>query len=123
MLNAHFQNNDRLYPTRGVPNDVQGVYYSSKPMEWTDKATFVAWMSARRVKKIDQFGRKRNLFVDKCSGHSSTSEGIPAVNARNMDLCKLPKNNADLIQQADSLVISKLRKLEAYKVILICKGE
>lgn len=85
------QNSDRSYTKQGVTDNVPGVCNRSQLKGWMDTATFVARLSEKRVNKVEQFLQKRTFFVDSCSGHSSTPEAIRAVNAFNVDLCKLPQ--------------------------------
>lgn len=68
------------------------------------------------------------LFVDYCSGHNET-DGVKACLApMKTEFRKLPANATDLIQPADSFVISKLKdawrkRWDEYKVGIMNRGE
>ena len=123
-----FINQNCSYPIRGVSDDVPGVSYRSGKKGWMDNRVFREWLSEPRAIKADTYGRKRVLFVDNCTGHNET-DGVKACLARlNTELRKLPANATDLIQPADSFVISKLKdawrkRWDEYKVGMMNRGE
>jgi len=123
-----FQNQRRSYPIRNVPDNVPGVCYRSQPKGWMDGDTFVKWLSEKRAISKDLFGRQRVLYVDNCSGHNSNARRQAALATIKHEMRKLPKNATDLVQPADSFVISKIkdawkRRWDQYKAGLIARGE
>ena len=93
-----------------------------------DNRVFREWLSEPRAIKADTYGRKRVIFVNNCTGQNDT-DGFKACLARvNTEFRKLPANATDLIQPADSFVISKLKdawrkRWDEYKVGMMNRGE
>ena len=104
-----FQNPNSSYPIRGVQDNVPGVCYRSGRKEWMDNRVFQAWLSEPRAIKKDTFGRKRDLFVDNCSGHNETNAFLRLLREINTEPPKLPANATNMVQPADSFVISKIK--------------
>ena len=93
-----------------------------------DNRVFREWLSEPRAIKSDTYGRKRVLFVDNCTRQNET-DGVKVCLAQlNTELRKLAANVTDLIQPADSFVISKLKDVwrkrwDEYKVSMMNRGE
>jgi len=49
------------------------------------------------------------LYVDNCSGHNSNTRTEAALINIKHEMRKVPKNATDLVQPADSFVISKIK--------------
>lgn len=123
-----FQNSNRSYPIRNVPDTVPGVCYRSQPKGWMDSDIFAQWLGEPRAISKDPYGRKRVLFVDNCSGHNSNPRTEGMLLKINHEMRKLPPNATELVQPADSFVISKIkdawrRRWDHYKAELITRGE
>lgn len=125
---ACFSEQEQSYPIRNVPDDVPGICYRSQAKGWMDNQTFIKWLSEPRAIKKDTFHRRRFLFVDNCSGHVENEDVYQALGAINTELRKLPKNATDLVQPADSFIISKIkdawkRRWDDHNAQLIRNGE
>lgn len=123
-----FKNDNCSYPIRGVIDNVPGVCYRSGKKGWMDKRVFKEWLSEPRAISKPLNGRRRTLFVDNCSGHNENDDTALLLSRINTNLKKFPANATDLVQPADSFVISKIkdawrRRWDAYKVGLIERGE
>ena len=123
-----FQNPKSSYPIRGVEYNVPGVCYRSGRKGWMENRVFQAWMPEPRDIRKDNFGRKRVLYVENCSGHNETNAVLRLLREINTDLCKFPENATDMVQPADSFVISKIKdawrkRWDEYKVGLMSRGE
>lgn len=93
-----------------------------------DNRVFVEWFREPRAIKKDSSGRKSILFVDNFSGHGLSDGVLSALANINTELRKLPANPTDLVQPADSFVISKIkdawrRRSDNYKVKLMNEGQ
>jgi len=105
-----FLNKSRNYPIRGVPDDVPGVSYRTSPKAWMDRTVFVQWLSEPRAIRKDEFGRKKVIFVDNCSGHGETEAQLGQLKAINGDLRVLSPNSTHLCQSCGSFVIQKIKE-------------
>lgn len=119
-----FRNKDRNYPIRGVPDTVDGVAYRTGPKGWIDTTVMPQWLSEIRVIRALPQGRKRILFLDNCSGHTSTPALTEACSRINTEIRYFPPNATHLIQPCDSFVIQKIKRQwttewETYKMDMI----
>lgn len=105
-----FQNKDRNYPIRGVPDDVPGVSYRTGPKGWMDSRVFPQWLAESRAIQRDTHNRQRILFLDNCSGHVATGAQTDGLRKINYAMRFLPKNATDLCQPVDSFVIQKVKE-------------
>lgn len=123
-----FKNQDRSYPIRGVPDDVEGVAYRTGPKGWMDTTVMPQWLRETRVIRGLPNNRRRVLFVDNCSGHVTTPRLCEAAEDINTEIRYFPKNATHLIQPCDSFVIQKVksawsRRWEAHKLEMVSKGQ
>ena len=123
-----FHNPNSSYPIRGVEDNVLGVCYRSGRKGWMDNRVCQAWLSEPRAIKKDTFGKKRVLYADNCSGHNETNAVLRLLCQINTELRKLPAIATDMVQPADSIVISKIKdawrkRWFEYKVGLMSRGE
>jgi hypothetical protein len=123
-----FQNENKSYPIRGVPDDVQGACYRTGKKGWTDQRVFREYLMERRAMWPDQKGRLKTIYLDNCGGHLSDDQCPDELQRLNARLCFFPANATDLCQAADSFVIAKLkdiwsRKWNAKKLELIISKE
>lgn len=122
-----FKNDNSSYPIRGVPDTVPGVCYRSGKKGWMDGRVFKEWLTEPRAIAALPGGRRRVLYVDNCSGHNTTPGVEEALKGINTELRKLPPNATDLVQPADSFIISKLkdawrREWDLHKASEIARG-
>lgn len=74
-----------------------------------DNRVFKEWLEEPRAIRALPDRKKRVLFVDNCSGHNENESIALACAAINTELRKLPANATDLVQPADSFLISKIK--------------
>ena len=85
------------------------------------------WLSEpRAITALPQ--RRPIMYVDNCSGHTTTTDLIQAMERINTELRYFPPNATHLIQPCDSFVIQKIKRAwttrwERYKMDLIKKGK
>ena len=123
-----FKNQNCSYSIRGPPDNVPGVLHRSGKKGWMVRRVFVEWLSEPAVIKKHPSGEKRIPYVDNCSGHNLTTNVGGELEAINAELRKFPANATDLVQPADSFVISKIkdaykRMWEEFKAEQIAQGE
>lgn len=104
-----FQNAISSYPIRGVPDNVPRVSYLSGPKGWMDNRVFKEWMSEPRAIPLLPNGKKRTLFVDNFSGHNGNSDVVECLRRINTAFRNLLPHTTDLVQPADSFIISKIK--------------
>lgn len=105
-----FKNEERSYPIRGVPDNVEGVTYRTSPKAWTDSKTFPLFFQEPRSYQSDPQGRKKYLFVDNFSGHNLIPQLEQTLANVSTKLLYFPPNATHLIQPADSFIISNLKE-------------
>ncbi|KAL3678328.1 hypothetical protein R1sor_021284 [Riccia sorocarpa] len=105
-----FQNKDRRYPIRGVPDDILGVCYRTWPKGWNDTLIFPQWCKENRVITRDRADCTRIIYMDNCSCHNETPELTAALQNINAIIRKLPPNSTHLCQPCDSFVIEKIKQ-------------
>ena len=107
-----FMNKNRSYPIRGTPDNVPGVSYRTSPKAFVDRRLFAEYFQENRAHHRDPVrdrGRERVIYVDNFSGHNSTDELQEALGGLKATLRFFPPNCTDLVQPADSFVISKIK--------------
>lgn len=104
-----FKNQDRNYPIRNLPDNIEGVSYRTSPNGWTDRISFPEFFSEKRTFQPDPQGRQKYVFVDNYSGHKMTPDLQKVLNQVNSKIIFFPPNATHLIQPADSFVISNLK--------------
>lgn len=107
-----FKNANRSYPVRGVPDNVPGVSYRTSPKAFVDCQLFAEYFRENHAHHRDgrsDRGRERVIFLDNFSGHNNTEELQQALEGLKATLRFFPSNATDLIQPADSFVISKIK--------------
>ncbi|KAL3700031.1 hypothetical protein R1sor_018053 [Riccia sorocarpa] len=119
-----FQNKDRSYPIRGVPDNIPGACYRTGPKGWNDSKVFPLWCKEKRAIARDLEGHTRILYMDNCSCHNNTPELGAALREINSVVRKLPPNSTYLSQPCDSFVIEKIKQewrngWDAYKLQMI----
>lgn len=105
-----FRNRDRNYPIRRVPDTVSRVAYSIGPNGWMDCTVMPKWISETFVVKPFSNNRRRILYVNNCSGHSSTLSLIQAANTINTEIKYFPPKATRLIQPCDSFMFQKIKR-------------
>lgn len=123
-----FQNAGRKYPIRGIPDDFLRACYRTGPKGWNNMKTFPQWFCEARAYTADPYGCPKTLFVDNCGGHNMTKDLQAALQTTKTTLRCFRPCATDLVQPADSFVISKSikdewsRLWEAEKLRLINTG-
>lgn len=87
-----FQNENRSYPIRGLPDDVPGVSYRTGPKGWMDRTVLVQWLRERRAISSLPENQKMTIFMDNCTGHTVTDNCIAALADLNAEIVFFPKN-------------------------------
>lgn len=78
-----FKNEDKKYPSRGVPDVVEDFSYRTGSNGRTvSKATRQCFWEKRIIRTLPR-GSRRTLFLDNCSGHSGTESLLSAAEAIN----------------------------------------
>ncbi len=104
------------YPLRNLPDDVPGVCYRTSTKGFIDGQTFVEYFKEKRAhSRTPGDNRPRTIFLDNCSGHNTSGHNtsvqltkvLPCLRA---SLKYFPANATDLVQPADSFIISKIKE-------------
>ncbi|KAL3682857.1 hypothetical protein R1sor_000879 [Riccia sorocarpa] len=74
-----FQNKDRRYPIRGIPDDIPGVCYRTGPKGWNDMTIFPQWFKETRVISRDRHDRTGIIYMDNCGCHNETPQLLAAL--------------------------------------------
>ncbi|KAL3687832.1 hypothetical protein R1sor_014141 [Riccia sorocarpa] len=82
-----FQNKDRRYPMRGVPDYIPGVCYRTRPKGWDDTLSFPQWCQENPVITRDHDDRTRIIYMDNCSCHNETPKLTVALQDINAIIC------------------------------------
>ncbi len=122
-----FINNKFSYPIHGIPDNVPGACYGTGKRGWMDKRVFAECVSEPRAIRKLTGRRNRVLFVDNANGHEENPHQKRMLNKISTLLRKFPTNATQLVQPADSFIISKIkdawrRRWDSYKVSLIQNG-
>lgn len=105
-----FQNTQRNYPIRGMPDSVRGVCYRSQPKGWVDSTVFMEWIKEHLKFGRIYDGKKRVIIMDNAGGHKITEEVQQALKEKNTEIRFLPKKATDICQPEDRFIIQNVRK-------------
>ena len=106
-----FKSKESSYPTRGCPDDVPGACYRTGPKCFIDGRLFPEYFNEIRAHYRSPGDRRpRMIFLDNSSGLNPSEELNAALRALNITLDYFPANATDLIQPADSFIISKIKQ-------------
>ena len=70
VLMLVFRNSNSSCPIRGVADNVSGVSYRSASNGSMDRRVFENWRKEPKAMRRLLNGKKRIIFVNKCSGHN-----------------------------------------------------
>lgn len=82
--------------------------YRTQPKGWTDRKLFAEYFREKRAHYTRHSG-ERTIFLDNASGHNDTDELRSSLETAKASLHFFPENATDLVQPADSFVISKIK--------------
>jgi hypothetical protein len=105
-----FQNSNRSYPIRGVPDDVPGVCYRTQPKGWMDMQLFREVVQEERFVKSDSLGRRRVIYIDNATSHNMNESLENIMEKLKFQIRYLEANTTDLCQPADSFVIKQIKQ-------------
>lgn len=104
-----FQNKQRNYPFRGVPDDVSGLRYRTGQKGWIDGSVMQHIFSEPHAIRELHNGRNWVLFMDNWSAHNLSDELRNIIEKTNTEIHFLPPNSTHLLQPCDSFFIQNIK--------------
>ena len=120
-----FANKASSYPIRGLPDviegkailncnmliDIIGVTYRTSSKGWMTREIFQQYISDNRSMAPHSSGRKIQLYVDNCTGHTETPALTEVLGRKNIALKFLPKNSTHVSQPLDNFLIKTVKEV------------
>ena len=104
-----FSNENRIYPIRGLVNDILGVSYRIGPKGWMDQIIFPEYFLEPRTYQGNLHQCMKIIWLDNCSGHVMTPRLATIPIAKSTVFKLLPPCSIHLCQLADTFLISKIK--------------